>query len=146
MAANFVAVIAAIVLVVASPSGSDTFVVSATIFRSGTIAIFSFANGLSFVASVSAIIGEIAQPLIRYTSVIATFEFSVRVTFRTTLWQFVGTIATIVFAIAKQPFRYATVIRVARATLPTCRAVSLTTYESGLVTIVTAIVVEIAHP
>lgn len=143
---DFIAVIAAVILVVATPSRRYTLAVSTTIFGFRACTVFAFANSFGLVAVVTAIVSKVAKPLLWHASFVAALEFGIAVTLRTILRKFVRTIATIVLAVAEQPFWYATIVRMTGTTLPARGTIFLTTYVSRLVAVVAAVVVEIAHP
>lgn len=62
-AIRFVRIVAAIVLVVTAPSRRNALAIGAPEFRFRALTIFSFANGLRFIAAVTTVIGEITNPL-----------------------------------------------------------------------------------
>lgn len=142
----FVAVVAAVVLAVASPPGRDAFTVSTFELGLGALTVLILAHRVRLVATVPAIVGEVAQPLLRHASIIGTLKVHLGVALRTVLRTLVGPVATVVLAVAEQPLRDAPVVRVSRTPLPSSRAVLLPTHIRRLVTVVAAIVVGVAHP
>lgn len=146
MTLYLVAIVAAVVLVVASPPGRDALAVSALELGLGALAIFVLAHRVRLVASVPAVVREVAEPLLRHASIIGAFKVYIGIALRTALWTLVGTVAAIVLAVAEQPFGDASVVRVTWATLPSGRAILLTAHVSRFVAVVPAVVVGIAHP
>lgn len=146
MALLLIAIVAAVVLAVASPSGRDAFSVPALEFGLGALAVLVLAHCVRLVATIPAIVGEVAQPLFRHAPVIGAPEVHAGVALRTVLRTLVGTIAAIVLAVAEQPLRDASVVRVSWTSLPPGRAVLLSAHVRRLVTIVAAVVVRVAHP
>lgn len=142
----FVAVVAAVVLAVASPSGRDAFAILALEFGLGTLTVLVLAHRVRLIATIPAIVSEVAQPLLRHTSIIGAPKVHLGIALRTVLRTLVGTIATIILAVAEQPLRNASVVGVSWASLPSSRAVLLPTHVRRLVAIVAAVVVGVAHP
>jgi len=101
LAVLLVGLIAAIVFVVASPSGRNALAVSAFKFGLGTFAIPIFTHHLELVAAVPAVVRKVAQPLLRHASVVGTLEVHVGIAFRAALRTLVGTIATVIFTVAE---------------------------------------------
>jgi len=101
LAVLLVGLIAAIVFVVASPSGCNALAISAFKFGLGTFAIPIFTHHLELVAAVPAVVREVAQPLLRHASVVGTLEVHVGIAFRAALRTLVGTIATVIFTVAE---------------------------------------------
>lgn len=79
-------------------------------------------------------------------AIVGTLEIGFGIACGAIFWQFVAIVATIILAIAEQPFRYASVVRLSGTSLPAGGAVALTTHVRRFIGIVTAIVIEIAHP
>lgn len=63
LAIGFVRIIAAVVLMVASPSRRNALAIRASELRFRALTIFALANGLHFVAAITTIVGEITNPL-----------------------------------------------------------------------------------
>lgn len=143
---DLVAVIAAIVLVVASPSRGNALAVFTSEFGFRALPVLVLANGLDLVAAVSTIVGKVAQPLFRHATIVGALKVGVGVALGAILRTFVRSVATVVLAVAEQPLGNATIVGLTRATLPAGGTVSLATLERRLVAVVPAIVVEIAHP
>lgn len=141
MTLYLIAIIAAVIFAVASPSGRDALTVIAFELGLGALAILVLAQRFGLVAAIPAIVGEVAQPLLWHASIISAFKVHFRVAFWTVLGTLVRTIATIVLAIAEQPLWNASVVCVAWTSLPPCRTVLLPTHVCWLVTIVAAIVI-----
>lgn len=145
-AIDFVRIISAIVIMIASPLSRDALSVGTLKFGFGTLSVQSLAQVLGLVRVVAAIVFEIAKPPLRYTPVVLAVEVGRRMAFRTVVRQFVRTVTTIVFAVAEQPFRYAPVVCPAGTPLPAGRAIALSAHKCGFVRIVATIVIEIANP
>lgn len=141
-----VTIVTAIVFAIASPSGRYALAVFTFEFRFGALAILVLAHHFRLVAAVSAIIREIAEPLLRHTPIIGAFKVHIGVALWTVFRTLVGTVATVILAVAEQPFWNAPVICVSRTTLPSGRAILLTTHVRWLVAIIPAVIVRIAHP
>jgi len=101
LAVLLVGLVAAVVLVVASPPGRDALAVPAFEFRLGTFAVLIFAQDLELVAAVSTVVGKVAEPLLRHASVVGALKVHVGVAFRATVRTLVGTVATVVFTVAE---------------------------------------------
>ena len=83
MAIDFIASIAAVILVVASPSRRDALAVGALELALGALPVLACAGGLGLIATVAAVVGEVAEPLFRHAAIIGALEFGVGVAFRT---------------------------------------------------------------
>jgi hypothetical protein len=101
LAVLLVGLIAAIIFVVASPSGCNALAVPAFKFGLGTFAVLILTHHLEFVAAVSTVVGKVAQPLFRHASVVGTLKVHVGIAFRAALRTLVGTIATVIFTVAE---------------------------------------------
>lgn len=143
---HFVAVVAAIVLMVAPPARRYAFPVPAPELRLGALPVAPLAERLRFVRPIPAIVRKVAEPLLRNAPVVRALVVGVLVALRAILRQFIAAIATVVLAVAEEPFGNAAVIGAAWAPLPAGRAVLLPAHVRGLVGVVAAIVVEVAHP
>ena len=84
--------------------------------------------------------------LLGYTTSVSTFEVSLLLAHWTILGQLVSSISAIIFSITEEPLGNAAVVCMTGASLPSCSAVSVPADVRRLVTVVTAIVVEIAAP
>lgn len=146
MAFLLIAVVAAIVLAVASPSGCDALAIFTLELRLGALAVLILAHHVRLVAAIPAIVGEITEPLLRHASVIGTLEVHVEITFRTILRTFVRAVAAVVLSVAEQPLRYASIVRVSRTPLPSGCTILLPAHVRRLVAVISAVVVRIAHP
>lgn len=145
-AVELVRVVTAVVVVIASPLTRDAFAVGALELGLGTLSVLALAHVFRLVRIVAAIVFKVAQPSFRYASVVFALEVRGGLTLGAVGGQLVRTVATVVLAVTEQPFGNATVVGSAGASLPAGRAVSLPAHECRFVRIVTAIVVEIAHP
>lgn len=146
MALFLVAVVAAIVLAVASPSGRDALAIFALEFRLGAFAVFVLAHRVRLVAAVPAVVSEVAEPLFRHASVIGTLEIHFDVTLRTVLRALVRAVTAVVLSVAEQPLRYASIVCVSRTPLPSSCTILLPAHVRRLVAVISAVVVRIAHP
>lgn len=145
-ASELVRIVAAIVVVIAPPLARYALAVGTLELGFRTLPVQPLAHVLGLVRVVAAIVFEIAQPPFRYAPVVLALEVRGRLAFRAVLGQFVRTVPAIVLAVAEQPLGYAPVVRPSRTSLPAGRAVPLPAHVRRFVGIVTAIVVEIAHP
>lgn len=141
-----VAVVAAVVLIVASPSGCDALAILTFELALGAFAILVFAHYLGLVTAVPAIVGEVTEPLFRHASIISALEVHFGIALGTVLRALVGTVTAVILAVAEQPLRNATIVRVSGTPLPSGGAIPLPTHVRRLVAVVPAVVVGIAHP
>lgn len=141
-----IAIVAAVVFGVASPSGRDALAVSTFKLRFGALAVPILAHHVRLVAAVSAIVCEIAEPLFRHAPIIGALEVHFGIALWTVLRTLVGTIAAVILAVAEQPLWNASVVCMSRATLPSSRAILLTAQVRWFVAIISAVIVRITHP
>lgn len=175
LAIDLVRVVAAVILVVALPTGRDTFAVGAMELGFRAFPVFAFTDSFQLIAAITAIISKIAHPLsannrqkkaieLRFTphlpygscmldenllgnaTIVTTFKIGLQIAGRTILNLFIAVVSAVVFAIAEQPFRNAAVIRLAGTTLPTLGAVALTAHVGRLIGVISAVIVEVTHP
>lgn len=141
-----VAIVAAVVFGVASPSGRDALAVSTFELGFGALAVLVLAHHVRLVAAIPAIICEIAEPLFRHASIIGALEVHIGIALWTVLRTLVGTVAAVILAVTEQPFWNASVVCMTRTTLPSGRAILLTAHVRWFVAIVSAIIIRITHP
>lgn len=141
-----VAVIAAVILAVTPPPRGNAFAIVTTELGLRAFPIPILAHSLHFIAAIPAVVGEVAEPLLRHAPIVGAFEVHLGIALQTILGQLVGTVAAIVFPVTEQPFRYATVVGVAWTTLPTRRTILLATYVGWFVAVIATVVVGVTHP
>lgn len=88
----------------------------------------------------------VGQNSLRNTAIVVAPVVRLGVALGTVLRQFIATIPAVVLAITEQPLGNATVVGLSRTTGPAGGTVSLATHVSRFVRVISAIVVEVAHP
>ena len=104
------------------------------------------AEVLPLVRVVTAVVGKVAQPLLRNASSVLTPKIALLLAGTAVLIQFVRPVPAIVLAIAEEPVGDAPVVCVSRAPPPALRAVGVPALVRRLIAVVSAVVVEVAPP
>ena len=104
------------------------------------------AEVLPLVRVVPAVVGKVAQPLLRNASSVLTPKIALLLAGTAVLIQFVRPVPAIVLAIAEEPVGDAPVVCVSRAPPPALRAVGVPALVRRLIAVVSAVVVEVAPP
>merc|ERR1712155_213998 len=104
------------------------------------------AHVLVLVAVVAAVVLEVAEPPLGHAALVPALELSLVRAHGAVLRQLVSAVPAVVLAIAEEPLGDAAVVVVAGTPPPALRAVPLAAEVGGLVTVVTAVVIEVAVP